>query len=401
MIKSRWQQQLSHSVLEFTQVLTCCLCLSTACAVSANAQAADGEADAAVRVQLVTTQDGRDEIVGRVLAKLEDGRLLLEDRSGRLYPLQPDQFREISATGDAFAYLSENDMAVGLVSATGAGFAVQTTEHFVICSDASQLYTTYCGRLLEKVHDEFYELFEDSLVMLRPLSAKLPVLVFRESAVFQEFARQQHPDTDFTDVPGYYSIRDNQMLITAISGDREFRTNSDVIRELKKRPRQVETIVHEAVHQLSFNSGLQVRYAANPTWLSEGLAVYFETASGRGSLIWSRPGEPNRTHLPGFRNTVSGSNLRLPFSALLSSDSAFSSAEQAADAYAESWALTMYLIRSNRDGFDQLMLRQQQRIPLTAMSGDQRLAEIAEVTGSVPAELEAEVIRFMSRIRER
>ena len=236
---------------------------------------------------------------------------------------------------------------------------------------------------------------------LRPISHKLPVLVFRQAAVFQEFARRQHPDTDFNDVPGYYSIRDNQMLITAISGDRSFRTNSDVIRELKKRPRQVETIVHEAVHQLSFNSGLQVRYADNPTWLSEGLAVYFETATGRSSLIWSRPGEPNRTHLPGFRNAVSGTKLELPLSNLLASDTAFRSQDQLAHAYAESWAVVLYLIRSRRDAFDQLMLRQQQRKPLMPVTATARLAEMAEVTDSTLSDLEAAVIRFMSRIRDR
>lgn len=381
------------SIRRFTQIAMCCLCASSFGSATSNAE------DAEVLVKLVTAESGRDEIVGRILARPEGGTVLLEDRSGRLYPLQPDQLRAINDRASDFSYLTETEMGAHLVNAAGAGFAVQTTDHFVICSDASELYTIYCGRLLEKVHEEFYELFEDSPVKLRPLAVKLPVLVFRESAVFQEFARQQHPDTDFTDVPGYYSIRDNQMLITAVSGDRAFRTNSDVIRELKKRPRQVETIVHEAVHQLSFNSGLQVRYAANPTWLSEGLAVYFETASGRGSLIWSRPGEPNRTHLHGFQNAASDSSFRLPFSTLLSSDTAFSSAEQAADAYAESWALTMYLIRSQRDAFDQLMLRQQQRVPLTAMGGEQRLAEITEVTASTLAELEADVIRYMSRIR--
>lgn len=376
-------------------LLLCCFSVLVCLPMSVSAQ------EAAVVVKLVTALDGHDEITGRVLATLDNGQLLVEDRSGRLYPLQPNQFTEISDQAAEFSYLTEQELGASLVRAAGAGFAVHTTDHFVICSDASGLYTTYCGRLLEKVHEKFYGLFEGSPVTLHPLTARLPVLVFRESAVFREFAKRQHPDTDFSDVPGYYSIRDNQMLITAISGDRAFRTNSDVIRELKKRPRQVETIVHEAVHQLSYNSGLQVRYAANPTWLSEGLAVYFETASGRGSLIWSRPGEPSGTHLPGFRNAATRTRLRLPLANLLSSDAAFNSAEQAADAYAESWALTMYLIRSERRAFDQLMRKQQQRVPLTVMSPDQRLAEIAEVTGLTPTELEAKVLRYMSNVRAR
>ena len=386
--------RLSIAVRKSNAVVQMLLCvLSLACFV----RASNGQ-EPSVSVKLVTAKNGSDEVVGRILAKTDNGSLLLEDRAGRLHPLEPKHFSDVTEQPGVFSYLSEDEMGAALLKLTGAGFAVHTTEHFVICSDASELYTTYCGRLLEKVHTEFYALFDGSPVKLRPLATKLPVLVFRESAVFQEFAKRQHPDTDFSDVPGYYSIRDNQMLITAISGDRSFRTNSDVIRELKKRPRQVETIVHEAVHQLSYNAGLQIRYAANPTWLSEGLAVYFETASGRGSLIWSRPGEPNRTHLPGFKNAMTDQNLRLPLTELLSSDTAFSSSERAADAYAEGWALTMFLIRSERDAFDQLMLRQQQRVPLKTVTGDERLAEITEVTSKTPEQLEAAVIRFMSRI---
>ena len=375
-----------------------CLCCTAAAPLSSFAQ----ESIPAVVVTLNSADQSTTSLVGKVLAKTQDGRLLLEDRTGRLHQLKPDQFSDVTEHADRFSYLPPDELAARLLKQTGAGFAIHTTEHFVICSDASELYTKYCGRLLEKVWTQFQKLFQDSPVKLQPLSLKLPVLVFREAAVFQGFARQQHPDTDFSDVPGYYSVRDNQMLIKASSGDREFRTNSDVIRELKKHPRQVETIVHEAVHQLAYNTGLQVRYADNPMWLSEGLAVYFETASGRGSLIWSRPGEPNRIHLPGFRQAAfAAGRLRLPLPELLSSDAAFSSAEQLADAYAEGWALTLFLIRNRRAAFDQLMLRQQQRRPWRTVSGADRLAEIAEVTGRSVAEIETDLLRFMSTVRDR
>lgn len=340
-------------------------------------------------------------VSGRILAKPAQGDLLLEDRLGRIHQLSSKEIAGVSVGSESFSYLPTDEAASELLKTVPGGFATQTTEHFLICSDASELYTAYCGRLLEKVFDEFDKLFRDSAVNLRPVNHKLPVLVFRETAVFQEYAKRQHPDTDFSDVPGYYSIRDNQMLISAISGDRSFRTNSDVIRELKKRPRQVETIVHEAVHQLSYNTGVQVRYADNPTWLSEGLAVYFETASGRGSLIWSRPGEPNRIHLPGFRNAATGDRLRLPLANLLAVDAAFQSPEQLADAYAESWAVTSYLIRNQRNAFDQLVLHQQRRKPMKVVSANERLAEMREVTQLDPTELEAAVIHFISRLRVR
>ena len=170
-------------------------------------------------------------LTGRVLVETPDGGILLEERSGQLHNLTPKQFTSLAARFDEFSYLPHDELAALLLQQTAGGFAIHQTEHFVICSDASELYTAFCGRLLEKVVTEYLNFFEGSDVQLQKFTAKLPVLVFRDVARFQEFARRQHPDTDFTDVPGYYSVRDNQMLITAISGDRAFRTHSDVVRE--------------------------------------------------------------------------------------------------------------------------------------------------------------------------
>jgi len=360
------------------------------------------EAPSATMVTVTLTTDDKpsETLTGRILVQAQDGALLFEDRSGHMHQLTPQQFSNVEVQESPFARLPPDKLAGVLLQQTGSGFAIHITEHFVICSDASELYTQYCGRLLEKVFKEFQTVFADADLKLQPLPSKLPVLVFREAAVFQTFAKSQHPDTDFTDVPGYYSVRDNQMLITAISGDGDFRTNSDVIRELRKRPRQVETIVHEAVHQLAFNTGLQVRYADNPMWLSEGLAVYFETASGRSPLVWRRPGERNRIHLPGFRQAVQGDRLRLSLSDLVTSDSAFSSPDNLADAYAEGWALTYFLLKEEPAAFRELMRRQQLRKPLVTVPPTDRLKELEQVTGKPIAELEEALVRYMSRLRD-
>ncbi|HIE96626.1 MAG TPA: DUF1570 domain-containing protein [Fuerstia sp.] len=378
----------------FLQLMTCLFCLTTV--------AAFGE-DPLQTVTLTSSGAGGapTRLTGRVLVEAPDGGILFEERTGRLHNLTPKEFTSAVGRSAAFSYLPPDELAALLLQQTGAGSAIHQTEHFVICSDASELYTKFCGRLLEKVFAEYLKFFEGSDVQLTPLTAKLPVLVFRDVARFQEFARRQHPDTDFSDVPGYYSVRDNQMLITAVSGDRAFRTNSDVVRELKKKPRQVETIVHEAVHQLAFNTGLQVRYADNPMWLSEGLAVFFERASGRSSTVWSRPGEVSRIHLPGFKAATSQNRLRLPLSDLLESDQAFQTPDNLADAYAEGWAITYFLIRSDRAAFDRLLSHLQNRKPLQPVDATTRLAEFEAATGRPLEDFERYFLRYMSRVRSR
>ena len=42
-------------------------------------------------------------------------------------------------------------------------------------------------------------------------------------------------------------------------------------------PGAVSTIVHEATHQIAFNSGLHQRLSDCPKWFSEGIAMYCET----------------------------------------------------------------------------------------------------------------------------
>ena len=63
----------------------------------------------------------------------------------------------------------------------------------------------------------------------------------------------------------------------------------------------VATIIHEATHQLAFNRGLQARFADVPLWVSEGIALYFETPDLRNSRGWQTVGAVNRVRLDRFR----------------------------------------------------------------------------------------------------
>lgn len=353
------------------------------------------------RIELNEPVAGDDELTGRVLVRFPDGSLLLEARSGRLHQLTPRQVAKVVDTDKSFARYSRDEMAAELIRQTEDTFTIHRTENFVVCSDSSQIYTQFVGRLLEKVVDEYQEFFAKSGLSLTALPQQLPVIIFRNATTFQEFANAQHPGTDFSDVPGYYSVEHNQTLIAAVSGDREFRSRGALLRALKKNLRHVETIVHETVHQLTFNTGVMVRYADNPVWLSEGLSVYFEHASDRGSLLWSRPGGINRIHLPGFNATAQEDRLRLPLNVLCGTDETFQSAQQLADSYAESWALVYYLLQNERSAFFRLLAPLGKLEPLQRRDSIQRLSQLQTATGKTADELERELIRVMKTVRIR
>ena len=61
--------------------------------------------------------------------------------------------------------------------------------------------------------------------------------------------------------------------------------------------RPVSTIVHEATHQIAFNSGLHQRLSDCPKWFSEGVAMYCETPDLKSSEGWAGIGAVNRNRL--------------------------------------------------------------------------------------------------------
>ena len=339
----------------------------------------------------------REALAGRVLMEV-GSTVLLETPDSVLHLIRSADIKERSESGGEFRSLDRHQMAARLLERTGDGFQITFGNHHVVCSDASKLFTDYCVRLLNKTTVEYQKFFSDSDVKLHRIPDNMSVIVFRTQSEFQAYAKKQHPDTDFSDVPGYYSVRDNQMLIGAAAGDREYRGAGDVLRKLKTRIRLVETVVHEAVHQLAFNSGLQARYADTPLWISEGLAVYFERASGTGQTLWIRPGGVSRIHLRGLRAATGNDRLSLPLSQLMAEDTGFTT--QPAAAYAEGWAVVYFLARRDRKSLDRL-LNGLSKTPLQQVTPQQRLDLIRQATGRTPDELENEVIRYMKTVKQR
>ena len=339
-----------------------------------------------------------DRSVNAVVAEADDGTLLVKRANGKVDLVMPGDLVARTQLASTFRLLDGDELATDLIHQTGIGFQITQTDHYVICSNSSEEYAKFCGRLLELVFDRFEALFRDH-PSYRACEAKLPVIVFSRGEQFQEFAQRQHPDVDFTDVPGYYSVRDNQIMLQDLSGDPRIASQSAIRQVLVKHPRQMATVVHEAVHQLAFNLGLQERMADNPLWLSEGLALYFETGSRRSTLLWSRPGVVSPVHQPAFVQLASDDRLPIPVRELIQSDAFFQDPASMRTSYAESWALTTFLISKERTGFDRLVQQVSEREALVKVSAETKLREFETAIGKSADEIESEMIRYIRRLR--
>src|SRR5204863_7870023 len=102
-----------------------------------------------------------------------------------------------------------------------------------------------------------------------------------------------------------------------------------------------DTMIHEATHQVAFNTGLHSRVGENPKWVVEGLATVFEApgirSSGAGPAVKNRI---NRERFIWFGNYAKARRKPKSLEAFLSSDDLFKSA--VLDAYSEAWAFSFF-----------------------------------------------------------
>jgi len=160
----------------------------------------------------------------------------------------------------------------------------------------------------------------------------------------------------------------------------------------------VATIIHEATHQIAFNSGLHARYADISLWVSEGLAVFFETPDLRSSQGWRNIGGVQLSRLAQFRQYRKDrpeDSLRT----LLADDGRFRQTSTALDAYAEAWALHHFLITTRLKDYVRYQQQLSARPLLIYDTPEERLAAFRQAFGEDLAALDAEFLRYVSGLR--
>ncbi|MEJ7594566.1 MAG: DUF1570 domain-containing protein [Planctomycetaceae bacterium] len=338
-------------------------------------------------------------LTGRIVAEIPNSAVLLEEPNGQLHQVPARQIQSREDAEQLFVPLSSSELAADLLLQVPAGFEVTETEHYVLCSNSATEYVEFCGKLLEVVFDQYFRFMAEQKIEVTQPTRRLPIVIFAGTAEFQTFAARQHPEISFADTPGYYSVTVNQTLLLDLTGDRSIRSAVTIRRSLAEKPLQVATVVHEAIHQLAFNSGLQVRMADNPLWLSEGLAMYFETTSSRSSLLWNRPGLVNPRHQPAFMKLVEANQVSGALNTLIESDSAFLNAAETPAAYAKAWALTHYLVREEKTGMQKFLHVLKQRKPMVGLTAEERAQEFLTAFGKLPDEMEHELVSYIRRQR--
>ena len=103
------------------------------------------------------------------------------------------------------------------------------------------------------------------------------------------------------------------------------------------------TLIHEATHQLTYNTGLLDRQGDVPLAVSEGLATYAELWLPNGRSVL---GAINRPRLKILTQQANQENAWIPLVQLVTEDRVFDDKATEQLAYAESWVFVHYLLKT-------------------------------------------------------
>ena len=348
---------------------------------------------------------GETEVVGKVQVEAEDGGVLLLGRDGVLWPIPKEELVARRSDDKPFTPLSRAELGKQLLAELPEGFKIHATKHYLICYNTSPAYASWVGGLFERLLGAFTNYWTRRDFELHEPEFPLVAIVFDRQSDYAQYSRQELGEGGASSIIGYYSLRSNRVIMYDLTGVEEVaakgaRTSAARINQVLSQPRAertVATIVHEATHQIAFNSGLQVRYADIPFWVSEGIAIYFETPDLQSTKGWRNIGGVNRVNLFNFRKSLDdrpADSLKL----LLTDDTRFRDPATMPSAYAESWALNYFLLRTRPEQYVAYLKTMSKQTPLVPVPAEERVAQFKNAFGEDLQTLDAEFLRYMRSV---
>jgi hypothetical protein len=344
-----------------------------------------------------------------VLDKIERGKLVAMDQStawvmardGRLSELAVEDIKSFRRLTPRFQPFSSAQLRDALRREFGKDFEVAGSEHYLVCAPPGK--AREYAQLFEEIYRTFHGYFSVRGFRMSPPEFPLVAIVFPDHKSFDDYCKRDELRA-FPGLMGYYLRASNRVALFDPAGSKTSSTGTE-LNTASRMDAAIEadlasTIVHEATHQVAFNTGLHSRIGETPKWIIEGLATVFESPGVRASA--SARGRAfhriNRDRYLWFQSYAQSRRKPKSLAAFVSADYKFQSS--ALDAYAEAWALSFYLIETRPSKYAQYLKTIATRDPLKAYSKEERLDDFQKAFGNDLEMLEADFLRFISRLEE-
>jgi hypothetical protein len=306
-------------------------------------------------------------------------------RDGRLWDVSPAKVRTFRETGGDFKSYSSSDMRNQLRRELGTGFEVTGGGHYLVAHPAGE--RELWSKRFDDLYRSFVHYFRTRGFRLQEPEFPLVAVVWKKREDYFRYAQNDGAPIG-ADVLGYYSPMTNRItLYDSAQGN----TNSDAWLQ------NAETIIHEATHQTAFNTGVHSRFALTPKWVAEGLGTMFEARGVWNSRTYTKQTDRlNLGRLNAFRRNLP-QREKGTLAQLVSSDRLFDTNSGAA--YAESWALTFYLVETLPREYARYLALTAARPGFEDYPSAQRLADFTSVFGGNLELVETKFLRYMAELK--
>ena len=353
---------------------------------------------AAEREELVEVRDGKTVATGKLIAK-DKQRALLIDRTGKLHDLMLDTAR-LQTNSSRFAPYTVMELRNQLASEFGKGLEIGSTRHYLVLAPTGR--ASEYAKVFEEQYSTLQRYFKVRGFTLTDPQFPLVAVVFPSQQKFVEYARGEGSKT-MANMQGYYSPRTNRVALFESAGKSVAVSEID---SLTSPVRQMplfgtagselkSTMVHEATHQVAYNIGLHSRTGETPRWVVEGMATTFEPEGMRSTLAGSQPHERiNSERYLVFQNFVkTGRRPTKSLRSFIETDDLYHSS--VLDFYAQSWALTFFLVETRPQNYAAYLKRIAARDPLATYPAKERLADFKE---TIHADVDWLDVQFVKHI---
>lgn len=280
-----------------------------------------------------------------------------------------------------FTPIAASEMAADLRREFGGGFQVRWEQPYFFISRNKG--SAFWGEKFRSLQASMKQFCRGAGLSTRELSFPLVVVILGGRAEFRQYC-QTHEITVPETCVGVYSQKTNRIALFEDP-------------ELEQKQNTVDTICHEAAHQLAFNLGLHQRCAATPLWLAEGFATMFEAPR------YAQPVNQNLSSWPAARKAAwsrlvsDPARTRALLECLIKNDSLFE--ERPDEAYALAWGMTHFLATTHSKNFSQYLRGIGELEPFLDAKFSNRIEMFRRSFGSDTSKLTAALIRHIESLR--
>lgn len=320
----------------------------------------------------------------------------LATRDGAYERIDLSDVTSFRKAGGEFHSVTPAALAGELRVSLGRKFEVVTRGHYIVCAPSGQ--AGQYADLLSRVEKSFNGYFNRRGWPLE--SSQFPLVVIVQPNQ-REFARSclavgQRPSPMLR---GFYHPQTNRVTLYDQAADAisQGKARSTGKKQFLLDDASRSVAIHEAIHQLAFNSGLHQRIGENPRWVVEGLATMLESGALDSTVRNDTAGRINPERLQQFQEYRIKRRQGTIADLISHEEELYQSAPL--DFYGEAWALTFYLSEARRPDYVRYLKRVAQRSPLEPnYSAEDRLADVQAVFGKDLRWLETQFLRFIDKL---